>query len=133
MDLKELDMTYYDYEHKNQTDDFLPLCEKLLNYDQIILATPVYWYTMSALMKTFLDRLSDLLTIRKDLGRALKGKKLSLLICSSDNREMDWFHKPFEETAEYMDMVYGGHLFTWAEEGTEISPEVKNRIANCHF
>ena len=133
VDLKTLDFSYYDYEHNNREDDFLPLCEKLLQYDHLILATPVYWYSMSAIMKNFLDRISDLLTIRKDMGRALKGKKLSLLICGSDDRELEWFHKPFEETAVYMDMEYGGHLYAWKEDGKEISEEVKTRIRNHPF
>lgn len=133
IDLNTLNFSYYDYDHHNQNDDFLPLCEKLLQYDHLILATPVYWYSMSAIMKNFLDRLSDLLTIRKDMGRALKGKKLSLIICSSDVTEMEWFHKPFEETAKYLEMKYGGHLFTWVEDKQDISEEVRSRIENCLF
>jgi multimeric flavodoxin WrbA len=35
----------------------------VLAHDQIILATPIYWYAVSAAMKNFLDRLSDLLEL----------------------------------------------------------------------
>ncbi len=44
-------------------------------YDVLIFATPVYWYSMSGIMKVFFDRITDLLTIKKDIGRKLKGKK----------------------------------------------------------
>ncbi|MCP4458779.1 MAG: NAD(P)H-dependent oxidoreductase [Cytophagales bacterium] len=39
------------------------------------MATPVYWYSMSGIMKVFLDRIYDVLTIEKELGRKLHGKK----------------------------------------------------------
>lgn len=48
-------------------------------YNPIILATPVYWYSMSALMKTFIDRWGDLLDIRKDIGRRLTNKELYII------------------------------------------------------
>ena len=85
VDLNHKNISYYDYRHQNQNDDYLPLMESLISYSTIILATPVYWYTMSAPMKTFFDRLSDLVTIRKDLGRALTGKALASISCSSDD------------------------------------------------
>lgn len=69
IDLKNLNISPYDYAYENKHDDFITLAEKMVQHNPIVLATPVYWYTMSALMKTFIDRWSDLLDIRKDLGR----------------------------------------------------------------
>jgi len=73
-DLADYDISFYDYEHHNQGDDFLPLMRELVAFDHIVYATPLYWYSMSAQLKVFFDRISDLLTIDKDLGRQLKGK-----------------------------------------------------------
>jgi len=115
IDLSAYNISYYDYEHKNQGDDFIPLAEQMVAADTIILATPVYWYTMSAILKTFMDRLSDLLTIRKDLGRALKGKQLCLVVCSSDEVQYEGFSLPFERTAEYLEMRWGGVFYAWIE------------------
>ena len=57
----------FDYNHLNKNDDFLPLIRELIDkYETLIFITPVYWYAMSAIMKTFFDRLSDLLTIEKE-------------------------------------------------------------------
>ncbi|SCP98136.1 flavodoxin family protein [Anaerobium acetethylicum] len=39
-----------------QKDDMTALLEKMVSADVILLATPVYFYTMSAQMKTFIDR-----------------------------------------------------------------------------
>ncbi len=38
------------------SDDFLPLCAEFLSADAVILATPVYYWNMSAHLKTFIDR-----------------------------------------------------------------------------
>ena len=53
MDISEEKIrNYYDYEYKNQNDDFLPTIKKILAYDLILFITPVYWYSMSGIMKT---------------------------------------------------------------------------------
>lgn len=124
VDLNDLNITHFDYAHENRHDDFLPLMERILEYDALILATPVYWYTMSAQLKIFLDRLTDCLTIRKDIGRALKEKKL--YVFASYGAELPLhFETPFSHTCEYMGMVYGGTFFHYS--GTD--PEkMKNNL-----
>ena len=109
VDLSTLNIGYFDYEHANAEDDFIALAEKMQDHEVIILVTPVYWYTMSALMKTFLDRWSDLLTIRKDLGRGLQGKWV-YLISSYGSSFPVGFDDPFRLTCDYMKMHFGGSL-----------------------
>jgi multimeric flavodoxin WrbA len=83
LDLACMRISYFDYRHATQGDDFITIVEKLLQFDTIGLVTPVYWYSVSAQMKTFIDRLSDLLGPRKDLGRHLRGKRLFLMATGS--------------------------------------------------
>ena len=128
IDLNQFDFSYYDYEHRNAGDDFLPLMERIIEkYDHIYLATPEYWYTMSAVMKNFLDRLSDLLTIRKDLGRRLRGRAMGLISCAGHDVLKPGFEMPFEESAKYLGMKYLGHLHAWVEAG-KIASVGKQRI-----
>lgn len=109
IDLLDYTISGYDYEHKNKEDNFIPLLRKIVNnYDLIILATPVYWYSMSSNMKVFIDRFSDLLTIEKDLGRSLKGKSLAVISSSNGNNLGNEFWLPFKETAKYLGMHYKG-------------------------
>src|SRR6185436_808617 len=42
-------------------DEFLAIVRKMIAAPIVIFATPVYWYSFSAVMKNFIDRLSDLL------------------------------------------------------------------------
>ncbi len=117
IDLKTKNISYFDYDHHNIDDDFLNVVDQILNCEVIIFATPIYWYNMSAVMKTFFDRLSDITTLRKDLGRQLKGKKILVIACGSDDIEYPALWEPFKLTAEYLDMVYVGHAHTWIESG----------------
>ena len=111
INLNTYSISYFDYNHDNQTDDFLPLMEDIISkYETIVFATPIYWYNMSATLKTFIDRISDLLKIRKPLGRQLRGKSMAALSCSGHDDQGEYFWKPFELTADYLGMHYLGNI-----------------------
>jgi hypothetical protein len=63
-------------------------------------------------MKVFFDRLSDLVTIRKDLGRALKGKQMAVISSSGGNDLGEQFWLPFSYSAEYLEMAFIQGLHT---------------------
>lgn len=111
IDLSTADIRTYDYNHRNELDEFLPIAQRLAEKSLWLLATLVYWYTMSAQMKVFVDRLSDLITIRKDLGRALRGKAVAVLASGTDNALAEGFEAPFRLTAQYFEMRYLGAFY----------------------
>ena len=127
IDLKKYRFGHYDYQRENADDDFLPLMKKIPEYDLIIFATPVYWYSMSGLMKMFFDRITDCLKIDKETGRKLRGKSMAALACGSEEVETEGFFVPFSSSAEYLGMNYLGHIHTWIEE-KEPSQKVIDRI-----
>jgi multimeric flavodoxin WrbA len=63
-------------------DDMQDIYPKLRSADAIVIATPVYWYSMTAQMKLCIDRWYAL-----ESGQAfeLKGKRLSLLMVYGDS------------------------------------------------
>lgn len=107
-DLAMYNISFFDYLHENKSDDFLPLLREVASCDHIVFATPVYWYSMSAQLKVFFDRLSDLLTIEKGLGRDLKGKSISILSTGFDVNCPECFIQPFELTANYLGLNFKG-------------------------
>ena len=116
IDLNIKNIGHYDYEYKNAKDDFISLITEIIeNYDTIIFATPVYWYSMSGILKVFFDRLSDLIRIHKNLGRKLRGKNMAMISCSNSNDLKDGFAMPFRESANYLGMNYLGSIHTWVE------------------
>lgn len=121
IDLNNYQFSYYDYENKNKEDDFLLLMKKLIeNYETLIFATPIYWYSMSGIMKVFFDRISDLLTIEQDLGRKLRGKNMGVIANTSDE-EIDYdFFMPFRKSAEYLGMNYIGDAYLKANSTIEL-------------
>lgn len=113
VDLNDYNISYYDYEHANRGDDFLPLMRDVLDkHDTLVFLTPVYWYAMSGIMKVFFDRITDLLTIEKDLGRKLRGKSMAVLSSSYGDNLGQQFWLPFKETARYLGMNYITDLHT---------------------
>ena len=65
---------------------------------------------MSGIMKVFFDRITDLITIEKDLGRQLRGKKMAAICCSNGDDLNKKFWIPFQESAKYLGMDYIGNL-----------------------
>lgn len=128
INLNDYDFSYYDYNHENRNDDYIALMQQIIDqYDTLVLVTPVYWYSMSGIMKVFFDRITDLLEIRKDLGRKLREKNMAAMSCSIGNNIGDSFWLPFSETANYLGMRYLGHLHTIA--GEQNGSELDNFIA----
>lgn len=119
IDLNTKSISYFDYEHKNKGDDFIPLAEVMVKHNPIILATPVYWYTMSAVMKTFIDRWSDLLEIRKDIGRRLAGKDLYVVTSYASDFPRS-FEEPFAQICGYLEMNYKGCFYFYTGENPQI-------------
>ena len=111
VDISDYNITPYNYDHANRDDDFLPLMREVVTYDQIILASPVYWYTMSAQLKTFVDRFSDLLRIAKPLGRQLRGKRSFVIATGGDTTPESSFEDCFKHSFNFLGMPYGGMLY----------------------
>ena len=108
-DLAILRISYFDYSSENLTDDFIPTIEKLLTFDTIGLISPIYWYSVSAQMKTFIDRFSDLLGPRKDLGRQLRGTQVFLMSTGySEKKYAECMNQMVQLTSDYLGMKYEG-------------------------
>ncbi len=128
IDLKTKSIGHFDYNFENANDDFLVLMEQVISkYDTIIFATPVYWYSMSGILKVFFDRLSDLLKTHKHMGRQLRGKSMGMISNSGGNDLKAGFNTPFIESAAYLGMEYIGDIHTWFTDD-QINAEAKELI-----
>ena len=119
IDLAKREMSAFDYEHRNRADGFEPLLDYVLDFEQIIFASPVYWYSMSPPMKIFVDRFSDLLELPDLLaqGRRLRGKDAYVLCTSIEDAATPGFVTAFRETFEYLGMRYGALLHANCRDG----------------
>ncbi|MCA1321240.1 flavodoxin family protein [Bacillus tianshenii] len=71
---------------KHQGDDYYGVVERLLQHDEVILVTPLYWYGMSGRMKNFVDRWSESLRDGKIAFReSMKSKKFYVVVVGGDD------------------------------------------------
>jgi len=131
IDLLSQQISHYDYENRNKDDDFISIAKKMVNSDIIVFATPVYWYSMSGHLKVFFDRLTDLLSVHKDLGRALKGKECWMISSGTGEKLPLGFEQVFASTANYFDMIYKDYFYYHVMKD-EVMPE-KTRKAAKNF
>jgi len=114
IDLLDYDIAHFDYNHHNKNDDFIQLMKRIVSkYDLMIFTTPVYWYSMSGIMKVFFDRFTDLLRIEKELGRKLRGKHVAAISCSNGDNLGEHFWLPFKKSAAYLGMNYIANLHAY--------------------
>jgi len=109
--LSDFSILPFDYEFKNKSDDFSSLINQVIEHDIIMFASPVYWYSPSAQMKIFMDRLSDLLKINKSIGRQLRGRVAGVISTGSDQYPKDCFEQIFCCTFDYLGLDYLGMLY----------------------
>ena len=113
--LHTLNISPYSYSNP-ANDDFLDVANRMGRADVIVFATPVYWYAMSGVLKTFFDRLSDLISTSKPIGRGLKGKATYLFSTGSDDVLPEGFEIPFKKTSEYFEMNFMGSFYVCTKE-----------------
>lgn len=102
----------YHYESSYPPEDQFELLAKEISYHKhIVFATPVYWYAMSGRMKNLFDRLTDWITLNKEVGRNLKGKTLKVIAVGTDGDLPDGFITPFSRTAGYLEMDFKGYQY----------------------
>jgi multimeric flavodoxin WrbA len=126
VNLFDLRINGYDYSHQYPvSDEYSQVVDQFLSHDTICFATPVYWYSMSSLMKTIFDRFSDLVTYRKVIGRKLKGKFTFLIAVGAESILPEGFEVPFKCTSEYLDMYYQGCIYHCTEKEFSL-PQVED-------
>ncbi len=130
IDLNDYIISYYDYEQTNKNDDFLPLMNCIINkYKVIVFVTPVYWYSMSGIMKVFFDRITDIMDGREE--NRFKNMNMCVVSSSAGDNLGEDFWIPFKKTAEYLGMNYLADLHTIDNQIDE--DKVKQFIRKIQF
>jgi putative NADPH-quinone reductase len=121
LDLGARSILPFDYGNPAPADDFGTVADLMLAHRAIVFATPVYWYAMSGVIKTFFDRFSDLLSGRdpERRGRGLAGREVWLLVVGTDPALPAGFELPFARTAEYLAMDWSGAFYVRSGKATE--------------
>jgi multimeric flavodoxin WrbA len=121
----------YDYGHANAGDDFAAIADAMVAATAIVFATPVYWYAMSAPLKIFFDRLTDLTENLKAKGKALAGKPVWVIATGTETELPEGFEIPFARTADYFGMTYRGAAYLYT--GTDAALRAPGEMALAKF
>ena len=82
-----------------QTDDMAPILESMVAADVIVLATPVYFYTMCAQLKTLIDRTVARYT-------EVTNKAFYFILTAADSRK-ETLERTVEELRGFLDCLDG--------------------------
>lgn len=80
------------------TDDSNEVIDKIVGADFILFASPIYWWGMTAQIKTIIDKCYS-------KAAFLKGKKVGLILCAgapTDDEEYGLIKRQFELMSEYL-------------------------------
>ena len=105
------------------------LLDHTLAADLLLLAAPLYWYTLPATAKLYLDHWSHWMRVPEvDFRRRMSGKYLyaTSAMAGDDAAEFEGISLPLKRTAEYMGMRWGGMVYAHANAAGDVlgQPEV---------
>lgn len=112
-------------------DDMLDLYGEVVAADVIIFSTPIYWWNMSAQLKTFLDRLYAL-----DYEKAFKGKKFVLLMTyggEDPNSGAEIVEKSMREICDFVSMEFSVSFGMCSELSEDERKEALIKVYNLGF
>ena len=101
------------------------LLDETLSATDLVVASPLYWYTVSASTKLYLDYWTYWLRLPEaDFKARMRGKTL-WGVCTLSDEDLEKQSKPLVETlrmtAEYMGMKWGGVLLGYANRPGDIA------------
>ena len=129
--LPDFTLGAYDYAHGNAGDGFDGIAARMAGADKIVFATPVYWYAMSAPLKIFFDRLTDMTENLKTLGKSLAGTPVWMIATGVEEMLPEGFEVPFARTADYFGMSYRGCTYLYT--GTDTARRRADELALVAF
>ncbi|MCP3030847.1 NAD(P)H-dependent oxidoreductase [Halobacillus sp. A1] len=116
-------------------DDYHHIIDQMIEHDVVIFSTPIYWYSMSGLMKVFIDRFSQLVrekgyeTFKEDF----KKKTVYLIAVGGDNPSLKGLPliQQFEYILQFFDSSLEGYILGQANKPGEIQSD-RRALAQAH-
>ncbi|HLT56564.1 MAG TPA: NAD(P)H-dependent oxidoreductase [Bacillota bacterium] len=105
-------------------DDMGKLVHIMLQHDILLFSTPIYWYSMSGPMKTFIDRWSQIMRDPKfpHFREELKKKTAYLIAVGGDHPAIKGLPlvQQFQYICQFFDMTFGGYVIGTANKPGQI-------------
>jgi len=111
-------------------DEIKPILAKMAQADVIVMATPLYFFAVSAQLKIVFDRMFSLYkwdNVAGTMQTILKGKTLVLIASAFEDVGLDVLEKPFSLTACYTGMEFKSFLVPNAGVSGDINSKIDVR------
>ncbi len=108
-------------------DDFEAVISTMLDHDILLFVTPLYWYSMSGIMKNFMDRWHQVLKDEKIYFRDRMSHKRAFLIVVGSGAKMRGLPlvQQFQYIFDYFSTTFSGYILGDAYHPNEIMFDVQ--------
>lgn len=118
---------------QNKADDYHAIIDKILAHDILIFSTPIYWYSMSGLMKNFVDRWSHSLRDINypDFKEKMAAKKAYVIAVGGDTPNVKGLPmiQQFQYIFDFMRIEFGGYILGVGNKPGDIMQDQKALFA----
>jgi multimeric flavodoxin WrbA len=109
-----IDMRHAEEGFFDRDDDYNEVIDRVLQHDVLIFATPIYWYSMSGIMKNFVDRWSHTMRDAKypDFKAQLGQKKAYVIAVGGDDPYVKGLPmiQQFKHIFDFMGISFEGYV-----------------------
>lgn len=99
---------------EDRHDDYNSIMKRILPHDTLIFATPIYWYSMSGIMKNFVDRWSHTMRDTKfpDFKQQMSKKDAFVIAVGGDNPAIKGLPmiQQFQYIFDFMGVQFKGYI-----------------------
>ncbi|WP_368652502.1 flavodoxin family protein [Ornithinibacillus sp. 4-3] len=114
-------------------DDYNTVIDKVLAHDILIFSTPIYWYTMTGIMKNFIDRWSHMMrdenrpTFKEEIAK----KHTYVIAVGGDSPYIKGLPmiQQFKHIFDFMGMTFEDYIIGEANAPGEITQDVRALVA----
>lgn len=125
-----IDMRHSEDGFQDRGDDYNSVIDHILPHDTLIFATPIYWYSMSGIMKNFIDRWSQTLRDPKypDFKTKMMSKKAFVIAVGGDAPYIKGLPmiQQFKHIFDFMGINFAGYILG---EGNKPGDIMKDKVA----
>ncbi|MEI3612692.1 flavodoxin family protein [Pseudogracilibacillus sp. SO30301A] len=108
-------------------DDYNSIIDRILKHEIIIFSTPIYWYSMTATMKKFIDRWSQTLRDKNypHFKEQMKQKKAFVIAVGGDNPYIKGLPmiQQFQHIFDFIGIQFEGYIIGDANRTDEVTKD----------
>lgn len=119
------DMRHSQDGFQEKNDDYNSIIDRILSHNILIFSTPIYWYSMSGIMKNFIDRWSQTMRDPKypNFKKEMAKKKAFVIAVGGDNPTIKGLPmiQQFQHIFDFMGIDFGGYIIGRGNQPGEVT------------